>query len=111
MSPDWKLVYRDLEKNKSVASLPKSAPEEVLAQLKNETAILKDVSKGQKARIENLMVRQHRWPVDRWQELFLDHPVLFPFATRLSGEPMVKINKLLAPFAALEDRQPDHGRR
>ena len=45
-------------------SLPKSAPKEILAQLKNEAAILKDVSKGQKARIENLMVRQHRWPVE-----------------------------------------------
>ena len=104
VNSEWKLVYRDVEKNKSVASLPKSAPEEVLAQLKNETAILKDVSKGQKARIENLMVRQHRWPVDRWRALFLEHPLLFPFATRLVWGAYDQENKLTATFRALEDR-------
>ncbi len=104
VNSEWKLVYRDVEKNKSVASLPKSAPEQVLAQLKNETAILKDVSKGQKARIENLMVRQHRWPVDRWRALFLEHPLLFPFATRLVWGAYDHEHKLLGTFRALEDR-------
>ena len=67
VGPDFKLTYRDIEKNKPARSLPKSAPKEVLAQLKNETALLKEVAKGQVARIENLMVRQHRWPADRWR--------------------------------------------
>ena len=104
VSPEWKLAYRDIEKNKPVSSLPKTAPKEILAQLKDEAAILKDVSKGQKARIENLMVRQHRWPVDRWRALFLEHPLLFPFATRLVWGAHDQDDKLIGTFRALEDR-------
>ncbi len=101
---EGKLVYRDLDKNKPAASLPKSAPREVLDQLKNEAAILKEVSKGQKARIENLMVRQHRWPVQRWGALFLAHPLLFPFATSLIWGAYDGGQTLMATFRALEDR-------
>jgi len=104
VSSEWKLVYRDLEKNKPVSSLPKSAPKEILATIKDEAAILKDVTKGQKARIENLMVRQHRWPVARWRALFLDHPLLFPFAARLVWGAYDQDHKLVGTFRALEDR-------
>ena len=47
VGPDFKLTYRDIDKNKPAKSLPKSAPKEVLAQLKNESALLKEVAKGQ----------------------------------------------------------------
>jgi len=39
VGPDFKLAYRDIEKNKPAKSLPKAAPKEVLAQLKNEAEI------------------------------------------------------------------------
>lgn len=103
VSPDFKLTYRDIDKNKPAKSLPKSAPKEILAQLKDESALLKDVAKGQVARIENLMVRQHRWPADRWRALFLDHPVLFPFATRLVWSAFDGDGQVLGSFRALED--------
>ena len=50
------------------------------------------------------MVRQHRWPVDRWRALFLEHPLLYPFATRLVWGAYDQENKLTATFRALEDR-------
>jgi len=51
------------------------------------------------------MVRQHRWPVSRWRELFLDHPVLFgPFATRLVWGHYDEAGALVGTFRALEDR-------
>ena len=79
---DLKLQFIDLEKNKPVASLPKSAPKEVLAEFKELGATLREVVKAQTLRLENLMVRQQRWPVERWTELFTMHPVLLPMAVR-----------------------------
>ncbi len=99
VSPDWKLSYHDIEKNKAVSSLPRSAAKEVLDQLKNETAILKDVSKGQKAHIENLMVRQHRWPVDRCARSSWTTPCSSRSPPGWSGEPMSKNTSSAEPSA------------
>jgi hypothetical protein len=101
---DFKLKYVDLEKNKPAASLPKSAPKEVLAALKEQAATLREVVKAQLVRLENLMVRQQRWPVGRWRELFLSHPVLLPFAVRLVWGAYDEAGQLTATFRALEDR-------
>jgi hypothetical protein len=54
--------------------------------------------------LENLMVRQHRWPAERWHKLFLQHPVLLPLATRLVWGSYDDQGKLVASFRALEDR-------
>jgi hypothetical protein len=104
IGPDFKLKYVDLEKNKPVASLPKSAPKEVLAAVKEQSATLREVVKAQLLRLENLLVRQHRWPVTRWRELFLNHPVLLPFAVRLVWGAYDAAGRLTATFRALEDR-------
>lgn len=105
IGPDFKLRYRDPEKNKRVATLPKSLPKEVLAEFKDLGATLREVAKAQKLRLENLMVRQHRWPTARWRELFLNHPVLFlPFATRLAWRHYDESGAPTGAFRALEDR-------
>jgi hypothetical protein len=101
---DCKLKLVDLEKNKPVASLPKNAPKEVQTALKEQAATLREVVKAQLLRLENLMVRQHRWPVGRWRELFLTHPVLLPFAVRLVWGAYDTSGKLGDTFRALEDR-------
>jgi Domain of unknown function (DUF4132) len=107
IGPDFKLRYHDLEKGKVVASLPKSLPKETLDEFKEMGATLREVARAQKLRLENLMVRQHRWPVPRWRELFLDHPVLFlPFATRLVWGHYDEAGALRGTFRALEDRTP-----
>ena len=105
IGPDFKLRFRDLQKNKAIASLPKSLPKETLAEFKEMGATLREVAKAQKLRLETLMVRQFRWPVGRWRDLFLDHPVLFlPFATRLVWGHYDDGGALLGTFRALEDR-------
>jgi len=48
-------------------------------------------------------VRQRRWPAARWVELFLKHPLLTPFATRLAWGHYDDDGKLLATFRALDD--------
>ena len=46
-----------------MSSLPKTAPKEVLAEFKELGATLRKIVKAQTIRLENLMVRQHRWAV------------------------------------------------
>jgi hypothetical protein len=101
---DFKPKYQDLAKNKRLASLPKLAPKEVLDQGKELVAALREVSKAQVVRMEGLMVRQYRWPVDRWRELFLGHPLLFPFAVRLVWGTDDNAGVIAGTFHALEDR-------
>jgi hypothetical protein len=94
---DFKLQYLDVEKRKAVA--PPKMPE-----LKELGASLREVVKAQHLRLENLMVRQRRWPSKTWKEMFLAHPLLVPFAVRLIWGAYDGAGKLLGTFRALEDR-------
>lgn len=100
---DMKLKFLDLEKKKLVASLPKTAAKETLAEFKELAAALRDVVKAQNLRLENLMVRQQRWPLARWRELFTGHPLLRPMAVRLVWGVYTSAGTLEATFRALED--------
>ncbi len=104
IGPDFKLRYHDAKKGKTAKSLPKSASIEVRAAMKEVAATLREVIKAQTLRLENLLVRQRRWPLKRWRELFLQHPVLLPFATRLIWGVYDNEDKPAGLFRALEDR-------
>jgi hypothetical protein len=95
---------RDLATQKRAAKLPDSAPAALKAELKELSAGLKEAVKSQLLRMETLMVRQHRWPAARWQELYLEHPLLLPFAQRLVWGAYDRAGELRATFRALEDR-------
>jgi hypothetical protein len=101
---DFKMHFTDLETGKPLKALPASAPESVQAELKEQSAWLKETVKAQLARLEGLMVRQHRWPAGRWRELFLSHPLLGPFAVRLVWGAFDDAGRLTVTFRALEDR-------
>ncbi len=101
---DCKLTWRDLVKGKAVKTLPANAPDEIKAEMKELSAGLKEAVKAQLLRMENLMVQQHRWPAARWVELFLAHPLVFPFANRLVWGTFGTDGKLVGTFRALEDR-------
>ncbi|MDQ3623285.1 MAG: DUF4132 domain-containing protein, partial [Verrucomicrobiota bacterium] len=101
---DFKIRYRDSAKNKRLPSLPGSAPAEIRAEMKELAGALKDAAKAQLLRLDNLMVQQHRWPAARWRELFLQHPLLVPFAVRLVWTAYDETGALGSTFRALEDR-------
>jgi uncharacterized protein DUF4132/HEAT repeat protein len=101
---DLKLRFVDLEKNKPVASLPKTAPKEAVAEFKELGATLREVVKAQVLRLENLMVRQHRWEASRWNKLFPVHPLLLPLAARIVWGAYNDSGTLQLTFRALEDR-------
>lgn len=80
---DLKLAWSDPESDKTLKGLPASAPDALRAEVKELGKLLREAAKGQTARLELALVRQRRWPVARWRELYERHPVLRAFATRL----------------------------
>jgi hypothetical protein len=83
LGADFKLTWFDAETEKSWKSLPATAPEEIKTEVKTLTKLLREAVKGQTARLEMTLVRQRRWPVARWRELYENHPLLRSFASSL----------------------------
>jgi len=83
LGADFKISWFDPETGKAWKSLPASAPEEIKTEVKTLTKLLREALKGQTARLEMALVRQRRWPVARWRELYENHPVLKWFASGL----------------------------
>jgi hypothetical protein len=104
ISNDFKIVLRDTATNKKVAKLPDSISTEAKTESKELSSGLKEAVKSQLLRMETLMVRQFHWPAPRWQELYLRHPLLLPFAQRLVWGAYDNAGKLVATFRALEDQ-------
>jgi hypothetical protein len=100
---DLKVAFRDA-KTKKKAAVPKSVPPDVKGEIAELKSVLAEAAKAQVLRLENLLVAQHRWPVDRWKERFLEHPLLFPLAVRLVWGAYDASDRLTTTFRALEDR-------
>jgi hypothetical protein len=83
LGADFKLTWFDPETEKSWKSLPASAPDEIKNEVKTLTKLLREAVKGQTARLEMTLVRQRRWAVSRWRELYENHPLLRSFASSL----------------------------
>ena len=78
-----KLSWCDPETDKALKGLPAAAPDALKTEVKELGKLLREAAKGQAARLELALVRQRRWPVARWRELYETHPVLRAYATRL----------------------------
>jgi hypothetical protein len=103
IAPDLKFTFRDAATGKRLSKLPDSTPTGVKAEFKELGVTLKEAVKSQILRLENLMVRQFRWPVARWRSLYLSHPLLAPFAQRLVWGAYTSDGRLTGVFRALED--------
>lgn len=83
LGADFKLTWFDPDTEKSWKSLPANAPDDTKAEVKTVTKLIRETVKAQTARLEMSLVRQRRWPVARWRELFENHPLLRSFANGL----------------------------
>lgn len=104
ITDDFKFAFRDPTTNKKIAKLPDSVPASVKNEFKELSATLKEATKSQLLRMETLMVRQFRWTAKRWRELYLQHPLLLPFAHRLVWGCYDTKGNLTTSFRTLEDR-------
>ncbi len=83
LTMDLKLEWSDPDSEKSWKALPASAPEAVKAEVTELGKLLRETGKAQALRLEQALVKQRRWPVAAWQELYEKHPLLRAYATRL----------------------------
>jgi hypothetical protein len=83
MGPDSKFSWINPETDKETKAMPAATPDEVKTEVKALNKLLRESIKGQTARLELCLVRQRRWTVARWQELFEVNPLLQSFAARL----------------------------
>ncbi|MBL8897139.1 MAG: DUF4132 domain-containing protein [Planctomycetes bacterium] len=81
--PDGKLAWHALDDSKTWKSLPSSAPREVAQEVKDLAKQIREAVKAQTLRLEQALVKQRRWKLARFEELFLAHPLGRIFASRL----------------------------
>lgn len=94
---NFTFVFID-EDNKRYKSIPKAAPKELQDEFKVIGKEFREVMKLQHQRMQNYMVAQRRWTVKRWQELFMNNPVLYPYSTSLIWGLYDKNEKLTTSF-------------
>lgn len=83
LGADFKLSWFDPESEKAWKALPAGATEEIKTEVKTLGKLLRETVKAQALRLEMSLVRQRRWTVSRWRELYENHPVLRSFACGL----------------------------
>ncbi len=95
LQPDFKIAFYNPETDSETKSPPSSLPEIAIEDIKTLRKLIREILKGQTARLEQAMVRQRTWSVTRWRELFETNPFLKSYASRLvwasldeGGEPI-----------------------
>lgn len=79
---DFSLVFFD-ENNKKRKSLPKTAPKELKDEMNAIAKDLKAIVRMQSGRMEQFFVSGKKWAANYWIDLFMNHPILFVYATKL----------------------------
>ncbi len=83
LQPDFKLTFYNPETESETKSPLKSLPPAAVEEIKTLRKLIREVVKGQTARLEQSLVRQRAWPLKRWQELFELNPFLQSYAATL----------------------------
>lgn len=100
---DFKLAFLD-EDNRHMKSLPKATSAALKDEFKEVGKEIRDIVKAQSGRLEQYLVTQRKWPVDRWQALFMGNPVMFTYAIRLIWGVFNADQTLVYSFQCLEDQ-------
>jgi Domain of unknown function (DUF4132)/HEAT repeats len=100
---DFKLAFLD-EDNKTLKALPKGTSAELKEEFKEIGKEIRDIVKSQSSRLEQYLVIQRRWSVDKWQAFFLTNPVMFVYAVRLIWGVFDNKNSLITVFRCQEDQ-------
>jgi predicted hydrolase (HD superfamily) len=100
---NFKLAYLN-EDNKLMKSPPKGTDKELVEEFKEIGKEIRDIVKSQSSRLEQYLVIQRKWPVEKWQGFFMGNPVMFAYAVRLIWGIYDTDGNLLFTFRCLEDQ-------
>lgn len=99
---DFKIAFFN-EDNKKLKSIPAAADSELKEEFKGIAKEVRDIVKSQSPRLEYYLIIQRRWPFEKWQQFFLQNPVMFIYAVRLLWGVYDDNGKLLNTFMCNED--------
>lgn len=105
ISEDFR-VHFFTDDNKLRKSLPSGASKELKTEIKEMEKEINDIAKTQPGRLEKVMLDARRWPVAKWSELFLTHPLLFVYALKLIWGEYDASGNLLRIFIVSQDAAP-----
>lgn len=91
------------EDNKKIKSIPAAADIQLKDEFKAIAKEVRDIVKSQSPRLEYYLIIQRRWTFNQWQELFLQNPVMFIYATKLLWAVFDADEKIKQSFVCLED--------
>jgi hypothetical protein len=100
---DFKLAFLD-EDNQFLKALPKGTSAVLKEEFKEIGKEIRDIVKSQSSRLEQYLVIQRRWSVEKWQAFFLTNPVMFVYAVRLIWGVFDEKNQLISVFSCQEDQ-------
>ncbi|MDI9859065.1 DUF4132 domain-containing protein [Flectobacillus roseus] len=103
INQDFKILFLN-ESNKTLKSLPKSASVELQNEYKEMGKEIKELVKSQTYRLEQYLIIQRQWETEKWQNLFLNNPLMFVYATRLVWGAYNEHKQLLFTFKVQEDQ-------
>lgn len=71
------------EDNKKIKSIPPAADAGLKDEFKAIAKEVRDIVKSQSPRLEYYLIIQRRWTFEKWQQFFLQNPIMFIYATKL----------------------------
>ena len=89
--------------NKKLKVIPTAASTELKEEFKAIAKEIRDITKSQSSRLEYYLIIQRRWEIDKWQQFFLQNPVMFIYATRLLWGIYNEQGELIRTFLCNED--------
>ncbi|HEY9259662.1 DUF4132 domain-containing protein [Chitinophaga sp.] len=88
---------------RQLKAIPTATSSEIKESFKALTKEAAEIVKSQSPRLEHFLVIQRKWNATQWQQLFLHHPVMFVYATRLVWALFDEQDQLITTFYCRED--------
>ncbi len=100
---DFKIAFLD-EDNRNLKALPKGASTDLKNEFKDTAKEIRDIVKSQSSRLEQYLVIQRKWSVEKWDAFFRGNPVMFAYAIRSIWGIFDEKQQIITTFQCLEDQ-------
>lgn len=91
------------EDNKKIKSVPAAADAQLKEEFKAIAKEVRDIVKSQSPRLEYYLIIQRRWVFEKWNQFFLQNPIMFIYATKLLWGVYDEDGKIVQTFLCNDD--------
>jgi hypothetical protein len=100
---DFKIAFLD-EDNRNLKALPKGTSAALKEEFKDTAKEIRDIVKSQSSRLEQYLVIQRKWSIEKWDAFFRGNPVMFAYAIRSIWGIFDEKQQIVTTFQCLEDQ-------